>query len=80
MEQLKSRDPREQKMLVMFGNAFRKRAAIDVRQNKAAEHEEEVDGEIALLHEMGVLTWIELREIDHDVVIEHYPQSCDPAK
>ena len=51
-----------------------------MRENETTEHEKEIDREVALLYEMGIVTWVELIEINCRVVIEHNPQSGDSPK
>jgi hypothetical protein len=53
---------------------------VDVRHDKTAQHEEQVDGQIALAHKMGMLIDIQAGKIlEHEVKDDH-PQGGDAAQ
>ena len=53
---------------------------IDMGQDKAAEHEEHVDGKIAFVDQVSMRPDIEIGKTLNAIVVNHHPKSCESTQ
>ena len=80
MQRIDARDPRNHKTTIVVANIAEEFTVINVRQDKAAEHEKHVNGKIAFMKNVRVVGDIQSRKALDAIVINDDPMSSDPAQ